>query len=278
MDATDLSENEFAKSHVRHLVGGRGSVDNERLFRFGKLAILKNVFDRGVADIKQSSQRDSVLLPISCAACAQTGTSPCFTIVIMARVSLAGMVDATNRRMLTVYQMSVRYWSECKYQTTRQKPSMISWRSSGTHMSRRQRTRRTRNSCVLDLMHTVQSMWSCRMWLDLLSLPVNVLCADLKSRCSKMSPRGYSGRHTASTREVLLRPTVESIPTSHSFHGSDGASHSHLHLSPGAIADPQCGREWPPCPASAAELALETVHSDLAANDSRSGCQLGRTG
>jgi threonine dehydratase len=36
MSSTDLSENEFAKSHVRHLVGGRGAVDNERLFRFGK--------------------------------------------------------------------------------------------------------------------------------------------------------------------------------------------------------------------------------------------------
>jgi threonine dehydratase len=36
IDASDLSENEFAKSHVRHLVGGRGAVDNERLFRFGE--------------------------------------------------------------------------------------------------------------------------------------------------------------------------------------------------------------------------------------------------
>jgi len=35
IEASDLSENEFAKSHVRHLVGGRGAVDNERLFRFG---------------------------------------------------------------------------------------------------------------------------------------------------------------------------------------------------------------------------------------------------
>jgi threonine dehydratase len=37
IEASDLSENEFAKSHVRHLVGGRGAVDNERIFRFGKL-------------------------------------------------------------------------------------------------------------------------------------------------------------------------------------------------------------------------------------------------
>jgi len=36
IEASDLSENEFAKSHVRHLVGGRGSVNDERLFRFGK--------------------------------------------------------------------------------------------------------------------------------------------------------------------------------------------------------------------------------------------------
>ena len=35
IEASDLSENEFAKSHVRHLVGGRGSVNDERLFRFG---------------------------------------------------------------------------------------------------------------------------------------------------------------------------------------------------------------------------------------------------
>lgn len=41
MDAVDLSENEFAKSHVRHLVGGRGEVEHERLFRFGKLVITR---------------------------------------------------------------------------------------------------------------------------------------------------------------------------------------------------------------------------------------------
>lgn len=32
--ATDLSENEFAKSHIRHLVGGRSRVPEERIFRF----------------------------------------------------------------------------------------------------------------------------------------------------------------------------------------------------------------------------------------------------
>nr|WRH23594.1 L-serine dehydratase [Naematelia aurantialba] len=34
IEAVDLSEDEFAKSHVRHLVGGRSDVDNERMFRF----------------------------------------------------------------------------------------------------------------------------------------------------------------------------------------------------------------------------------------------------
>nr|ODN92633.1 threonine ammonia-lyase, biosynthetic [Cryptococcus depauperatus CBS 7841] len=34
IEAVDLSEDEFAKSHVRHLVGGRSSVDDERVFRF----------------------------------------------------------------------------------------------------------------------------------------------------------------------------------------------------------------------------------------------------
>ena len=40
IESTDLSDNEFAKSHVRHLVGGRGAVDNERLFRFGTCTLL----------------------------------------------------------------------------------------------------------------------------------------------------------------------------------------------------------------------------------------------
>ncbi|WRT63734.1 threonine ammonia-lyase, biosynthetic [Kwoniella shivajii] len=34
IEATDLSEDEFSKSHVRHLVGGRSDVEDERLFRF----------------------------------------------------------------------------------------------------------------------------------------------------------------------------------------------------------------------------------------------------
>lgn len=35
IDAVDLSEDEFAKSHVRHLVGGRSNVEHERILRFG---------------------------------------------------------------------------------------------------------------------------------------------------------------------------------------------------------------------------------------------------
>lgn len=34
IQALDLSENEFAKSHIRHLVGGRSQVPHERIFRF----------------------------------------------------------------------------------------------------------------------------------------------------------------------------------------------------------------------------------------------------
>ena len=35
MEALDISEDEFAKAHVRHLVGGRAEVKDERVFRFG---------------------------------------------------------------------------------------------------------------------------------------------------------------------------------------------------------------------------------------------------
>lgn len=34
IESMDLSDNEFAKSHVRHLVGGRSSIEHERVFRF----------------------------------------------------------------------------------------------------------------------------------------------------------------------------------------------------------------------------------------------------
>jgi threonine dehydratase len=36
MTAVDLSDDEFAKSHVRHMVGGKSRVPYERVFRFGK--------------------------------------------------------------------------------------------------------------------------------------------------------------------------------------------------------------------------------------------------
>lgn len=36
MEACDLSDNEFAKSHVRHMVGGRSDVTEERVIRFGE--------------------------------------------------------------------------------------------------------------------------------------------------------------------------------------------------------------------------------------------------
>jgi threonine dehydratase len=34
IEGTDLSDNEFAKSHLRHLVGGRSTLAHERIFRF----------------------------------------------------------------------------------------------------------------------------------------------------------------------------------------------------------------------------------------------------
>lgn len=36
MPAMDISDNEFAKSHARYLVGGRAEVTDERVFRFGQ--------------------------------------------------------------------------------------------------------------------------------------------------------------------------------------------------------------------------------------------------
>lgn len=39
MEAMDLSEDEFAKAHVRHLVGGRAGVVDERVFRFGEFKL-----------------------------------------------------------------------------------------------------------------------------------------------------------------------------------------------------------------------------------------------
>jgi hypothetical protein len=62
IEASDLSENEFAKSHVRHLVGGRGSVNDERLFRFGEASL--SSCKSAKLNI-QNSQNDSVHWPTS---------------------------------------------------------------------------------------------------------------------------------------------------------------------------------------------------------------------
>ncbi len=35
MMAVDMSDDELAKSHLRHINGGKQDVPNERLFRFG---------------------------------------------------------------------------------------------------------------------------------------------------------------------------------------------------------------------------------------------------
>lgn len=37
MKGYDMSDDEFAKSHVRYMIGGRSEVSNERVFRFGKV-------------------------------------------------------------------------------------------------------------------------------------------------------------------------------------------------------------------------------------------------
>ena len=35
MDGYDISDDELAKSHARHMIGGASDVPNERIFRFG---------------------------------------------------------------------------------------------------------------------------------------------------------------------------------------------------------------------------------------------------
>jgi len=35
MDGSDISDDELAKSHARHMIGGASDVPNERIFRFG---------------------------------------------------------------------------------------------------------------------------------------------------------------------------------------------------------------------------------------------------
>jgi threonine dehydratase len=41
IEAVDLSEDEFAKSHLRHMVGGRSHAEHERVFRFGQLSVIR---------------------------------------------------------------------------------------------------------------------------------------------------------------------------------------------------------------------------------------------
>lgn len=36
MQGFDISDDEFAKSHVRYMIGGLAQVPNERVFRFGE--------------------------------------------------------------------------------------------------------------------------------------------------------------------------------------------------------------------------------------------------
>ena len=43
MESVDLSDDEFAKSHVRHMVGGKMAVEHERIFRFGKSGLVTRV-------------------------------------------------------------------------------------------------------------------------------------------------------------------------------------------------------------------------------------------
>ena len=35
MKGSDISDNEFAKSHARYMIGGSPAIPNERVFRFG---------------------------------------------------------------------------------------------------------------------------------------------------------------------------------------------------------------------------------------------------
>lgn len=57
IEAVDLSEDEFAKSHVRHLVGGRSAVEHERIFRFGS-SLLFVIFSGLTILALKSSRKD----------------------------------------------------------------------------------------------------------------------------------------------------------------------------------------------------------------------------
>jgi hypothetical protein len=57
LEAFDFSEDEFAKSHVRHLVGGRAEVKDERVFRFGQFASHK-AFEQELIRIRVPRKTD----------------------------------------------------------------------------------------------------------------------------------------------------------------------------------------------------------------------------
>lgn len=87
MEALDLSENEFAKSHVRHMVGGRSGVKDERVIRFGES------HESVGADIAlQNSPNVQVRSVNSWPACSRTGTSPCSITGITGPVSFCLLI------------------------------------------------------------------------------------------------------------------------------------------------------------------------------------------
>lgn len=61
IEAVDLSEDEFAKSHVRHLVGGRSAVEHERIFRFGSSLLFVIFFRTDDLGVKEFPERPGAL-------------------------------------------------------------------------------------------------------------------------------------------------------------------------------------------------------------------------
>lgn len=61
IEAVDLSEDEFAKSHVRHLVGGRSAVEHERIFRFGSSLFFFFFFRTDDLGVKEFPERPGAL-------------------------------------------------------------------------------------------------------------------------------------------------------------------------------------------------------------------------
>jgi hypothetical protein len=46
MKGFDISDDELAKSHARYMIGGRHSVPNERIFRFGAIHLFIHSYIR----------------------------------------------------------------------------------------------------------------------------------------------------------------------------------------------------------------------------------------